>query len=146
MQWQNDIINQTVGQKNGQISLRHYIDSESVFARILDFHIFFAVTSKTFVSEQSIAFTRSFFTASIDINIAQVLQVDLFLSRSSFTSSLGCVNEPDKFFVCSPKVQEHSLTINSNLFFPVVKLPLTRLTSNTTIDLSLTTNNLNTMQ
>ena len=44
------------------------------------------------------------------------------------------------------KVQEHSLTINSNLFFPVVNIPPTRflqlnarLKPNTTLDLSLTT-------
>ena len=56
------------------------------------------------------------------------------------------VNEPDKFFVYSLKVQEHSLTINSNLFFPVVNIPptrflqlSTRLKPNTTLDLSLTT-------
>ena len=56
------------------------------------------------------------------------------------------VNEPDKFFVYSLKVQEHSLTNNSNLFFSVVNIPPTRflqlntrLKPNTTLDLSLTT-------
>ena len=82
----------------------------------------------------------------------ECLWLNTYESNSKKIFTVSVAKEPGKFFLYSLKVQEHSLTINSNLFFPVVKLPRTqflhlntRLTPNITIDLSLTTNNLNTM-